>query len=62
MGQVLGSRGGAMPPPLGMIEVIHAMLIGVNTSQQRGILNITLLQEPKQWNAPRKSPGQAKRR
>ena len=41
-GQALGSRGRAMPPPLGIIEVIHAMLIGVSTSQQWGILNITL--------------------
>ena len=43
-----------MPPPLGIIEVIHATLIRVSTSCQRGILSITPQQEPKVVNCPRK--------
>ena len=31
--QVSGSRGGAKPPPLGIIEVIYATLIGVSASR-----------------------------
>ena len=40
-GQASGSREGVMPPPLSIIEVIHAALIGVSTSYWRGILSIT---------------------
>lgn len=45
MGQVSRSRGGIMPPSLGIIEVIHAVLIGVSNSYRKGILSITPQQE-----------------
>ena len=34
MGQVLGSHGGTMPPPLGITEVVHATSIKANTSRE----------------------------
>ena len=41
--QTSGSRGGALPPPFGIIEVIHAALISVTASRQKGILSIAAL-------------------
>lgn len=35
-----GSQGNTLPPPLGIIEVIHAASIVVNVSRWRGILSV----------------------
>ena len=40
MWQTLGSRGGTLPLPFRIIEVIHVALIGKTASRQRGILSI----------------------
>ena len=37
-GQTLGNQGNAIPPPLGIIEVIHATSIGTSTSHPKGAL------------------------
>ena len=39
----MGSRGSILPPPLAIIEVIHADFIGVNVSRWRGILSVATL-------------------
>ena len=39
-GQGLGSRGNTLPPPLGIIKVIHATTIRVSVSHRRGILSV----------------------
>ena len=44
-GQTLRSRGGTLPPPLRIIEVIHATSIDVSANCQRGILSINPQQE-----------------
>ena len=46
-GQGSRSRGNTLPPPLGIIEVIHATSISVNISCQRGILSVATLFEIK---------------
>lgn len=43
-----------MPPPLGMIEVIHATSIRVSTRRLKGILSITPQQKQEAVNHPRK--------
>lgn len=35
-----------LPPPLGVIEVIHAASIGTNLSQRRGILSVVSVENP----------------
>lgn len=58
-GQTLGNRGGAQPPPFGIIEVIHATLINVSANCWRGIINTTTQQEHKTLDRPRKRPKMA---
>ena len=40
MGQASGSQGNTLPPPLGIIEVIHAASNDVNVNRWRGILSV----------------------
>lgn len=40
-----------MPSPLGIIEVIHTMSIGVCISRRRGYLVLPSRRNQKQWNA-----------
>ena len=41
IGQMSGTRGTTLLPPLGIIEVIHASSINTRASQHKGVLNIT---------------------
>lgn len=41
--QASRSQGNALPPPLGVIDVIHAASIGTNVSQQKEVLLVVLV-------------------
>ena len=44
-----------LPPPLGIIEVIHAASIGVSMSRWKGILNVATSLEAEVVNIPEKT-------
>nr|XP_023918601.1 uncharacterized protein LOC112030147 [Quercus suber] len=52
--QGLKSRGNTLPPPLEIIEVIHAASIGVSMSHWKGILNVATLFEAEVVDRPEK--------
>ena len=55
-GQRSGNRNDrTLPPPLGIIEVIHAASIGVSMSRWKGILNVATSFEAEVVNRPEKT-------
>ena len=54
VGQTSGNQGNAFPPPLGIIEVIHATFIGISISRRKGILSVTLQRRPEARDFPEK--------
>ena len=53
-GQTSRSQGNALPPLLGVIEVIHAASMGTSVSHQNGVLTIVPVKDGKQDVRPRK--------
>lgn len=45
-----------LPPPLGVIEVIHTASIGLNVSRRKGILSVVLVENLDGKIRPRKRP------
>ena len=43
-----------LPPPLGIIEVIHATSMGISVSRQKGVLSVVTPPEANATNRPEK--------
>ena len=43
-----------LPPPLGIIEVIHATFMGISVSRQKGVLSVVTPPEANATNRPEK--------
>ena len=57
MGQSLGSQANNMlPPPLGIIEVVHAVFKGVSMSHWKGMLNVVTPLKVDTISRPEKRP------
>ena len=44
VGEAPRSWGNTLPPPLGVIEVIHIASMGTIVSQQKGVLSVVLVE------------------
>ena len=60
VGQGSGSRNNrALPPPLGIVEVIHATFRGINLNSWRGVLSMVIPSKAEASNRPNKRPWRA---
>lgn len=46
--QTLRPRGNPFPPPLGIIEVIHAALMGIQVTRRKGVLTVVPAESPQE--------------
>ena len=54
VGEAPRSRGNTLPPPLGVIKVIHTASMGTIVSQQKGVLSVVSVENAREDARPGK--------